>query len=162
MKDKNVIKNIAKAVTEGMDKLLDAKKAELSEQYVASKRKMITFFTNAPVIVTVFMTHLEYYDPIVTEALRDQGYSHEEMMKFFAYPDVLSIGAAIQNLLLAAHEKGYGACWMNEPAIAGEEISKILNVPPQHKFISLIPIGYPAYTPRGKELKAMDEVLTIV
>lgn len=162
IKDKAVMNRIAQAVTQKMEEILSVKKAELSEQYIISKRKMVSFFVNAPVVVAVFMTHLEFYDPLVISALEDQGYDYEGIMKLFAFPDVLSIGAAVQNLLLAVHEGGYGACWMNEPAIAGEDINKILNVPPEQKFISLIPVGFPAYTPRGREQKDMDEVFSII
>ncbi len=162
VKDKAVIEKIAKAVINRMDEALSIKEDEISEQYRVSKAKMITFFVNAPVVVAVFMTHLEFYDPTVISALEEKGYDHEGIMKLFAYPDILSIGAAVQNLLLAAHESGYGACWMNEPAIAGEDINEILNIPPEQKFLSLIPIGFPAYVPRGKDLKSMDEVFSIV
>jgi nitroreductase len=65
---------------------------------------------------------------------------------------------AITNMLL----KGYGACWMNEPAIAGAEIIRILEVPPDERFISLIPVGYPAYTPRTKEMKDLAKVFAVV
>jgi nitroreductase len=161
IKDKAVTAKIAEAVVQRMDELLSVVKDELTEQYLSSKRKMITFFINAPVIVAVFMTHLRYYDPTVIKAMKDRGYDYEGMMKFFACPDVLSVGAAIQNLLLAAHEKGYGACWMNEPAVAGEDINKLLGVPLENKFMSLIPIGYPAYAPRDKEQKSLADVLTV-
>ena len=71
---------------------------------------------------------------------------------------MLSVGAAIQNMLLAIHQKGYGACWMNEPVIAAKEIHTLLNVPEEHRFISLIPVGDPAYIPRHKDMKPFDEI----
>ena len=123
-----------------------------------SKRKMLGFFAKAPVVIAVFMTRLDFYDPTFISALKAQGYTDKQTMDMFANPDLLSIGAAVQNLLLAVHEKGYGACWMNEPAIAGEEINKILDIPQEHRFISLIPIGFPAYTPKGKKMKELEEV----
>jgi nitroreductase len=162
IRDKATVDSIAQAVIKSMEEILIVKKDQLTEQYLASKRKMASFFVNAPLVIAVFMTHLEYYDPVVIDALEEQGYDYEGIMKLFARPDILSIGAAVQNLLLAVHEKGYGACWMNEPAIAGKDINKILNVPPECKFISLIPVGYPAYTPKNKDLKDMGEVLTII
>ncbi len=162
IKDRDVINQMARAVIQKMDEVLDEKKGELSEQYITSKRKIISFFTKAPVVIAVFMTHLEFYDPVVISALEDKGYDREGIMKLFAYPDILSIGAAVQNLLLALHESGYGACWMNEPAVAGEEINEILKVSREQKFMSLIPVGFPAYTPREKELKDMGEVFSMI
>lgn len=162
IKDRTVINRIAQVVISKIEEILDDKKEELTEQYLVSKRKMVSFFVNAPLVIAVFMTHMEYYDPLMTAALQEQGYDHEGMMKLFAWPDLLSIGAAVQNLLLAVHEKGYGACWMNEPAIAGVEIGKILDIPREHKFISLIPVGYPAYTPKEKKIKGLDEIFTYI
>lgn len=162
IKDKAVMESLAQAVTRKTEELLSARKDLLTEQYIASKKKMLSFFADAPLVIAVFMTHLEYYDRIEISALEAQGFDHEGIMRLFAYPDILSIGAAIQNLLLAVHEKGYGACWMNEPAVAGEEINKILGIPGGNRFMSLIPVGFPAYVPRNKELKPLSEVLNII
>ncbi len=162
IKDRNVISQIADAVISKVDELISLSKLHVTEEYLSSKRKITTFFVNAPVVVAVFMTKLEYYDPTFVSALENQGYNHQDMMSLVAYPDILSIGAAIENLLLAVHEKGYGACWMNEPAIAGEEIKKILGVPDDNKFMSLIPIGVPAYTPRDKKMKDFSEIFRAI
>lgn len=162
IRDKLIINRIAEAVTKRMEELLAVSSDGLTEQYYTSKRKMISFFAKAPVVIAVFMTHLEYYDPQVTAALEARGLGYKERMEFFAHPDVLSIGAAIQNLLLAVQEKGYGACWMNEPAVAGVEIGDILGEPAEHKFMSLIPVGVPAYAPRGKKMKDFNEIFEII
>ncbi len=53
--------------------------------------------------------------------------------------------AAIQNMLLAAHALGLGACWVSvfeEPAV-----ERILKIPSQIDVHALIPIGYPAEKP---------------
>ncbi len=162
VKDPAVVSRIKDAVISKIHAILEPKRDELSETYLESKNKIATFFTKAPVVIAVFMTPMGFYDPTMKSIWEEQGLSYGEMMRLLAYPDLLSIGAAVQNLLLAVHEKGYGACWMNEPAVAAEEISKILGMPEDHKFVSLIPIGIPAYTPREKDLKGLDEILTII
>lgn len=162
IRDKSVMESLAQAVIRKTEEILAAGNGSLSEQYLSSKRKMVSFFANAPLVIAVFMTHLEYYDQIEIEALKAHGYDQVDIMRLFAYPDILSIGAAVQNLLLAAHEKGYGACWMNEPAVAGEEINKILGIPAGNRFMSLIPVGFPAYIPKNKEMKPLSEVLNMI
>lgn len=59
---------------------------------------------------------------------------------------VLDCGAATQNLLLAAHAKGLGACWLGiyPRAKRVEEIRKLLNIPESAVPFSLIALGYPA------------------
>lgn len=158
IRDKNTLGNIQKAVISKVENILKIKGSDLPQDYMESKRKMVSFFTKAPVVIAVFMTEVQYYDPIFISALKENGYNDESIMKLFANYDLLSIGAAVQNLLLAVHEKGYGACWMNEPAICGIEINKILGVPEKDKFVSLIPVGVPSYNPRNKEMKNISEV----
>lgn len=162
IKDREVITRIETAVIQKTAELLAVKRHELAEEYWDSKRKMVGFFAQAPLVVAVFMTRAKFYDPVMISALTEQGYDEAGIVKLYANYDLLSVGAAIQNMLLAIHEKGYGACWMNEPAVAGAEINRILGVPPEERFISLIPIGYPAYTPRAKEMKDLARVFSVV
>lgn len=162
IKDKSVMEKIKQIAIEKVDEILGVQKQDLSEEYLASRYKMVSFFSKAPVVIAVFMTKLEFYDPLFVSVLKGKGYDDGDIMQLLAYPNLLSIGAAVQNLLLAVHEKGYGACWMNEPAIAGKEINKILNIPETHQFISLVPIGFPAYTPREKRMKDFSEVFSVI
>ncbi|WP_010249071.1 nitroreductase family protein [Acetivibrio cellulolyticus] len=162
VRNRAVISKIKDAVIKKLEDILEEKRDDVTDSYLTSKRKMVTFFEKAPLVIAVFMTEAQYYDQILISALKGHGLNSEDIMKLFANYDLLSIGAAIQNLLLAVHEKGYGACWMNEPAIAAEDINNILGVPLENKFISLIPIGVPAYTPREKKLKSLEEVFTII
>jgi nitroreductase len=158
IRDRNVLERIENAVNEKVDNILKVKGDDLPTDYLSSKRKMIGFFTKAPVVIAVFMTKARYYDPVFISALKENGYDDEGIMKLFANYDLLSVGAAVQNLLLAVHEKGYGACWMNEPAICGEKINEILGVPKEEKFVSIIPVGVPSYSPRSKEMKDIEDV----
>lgn len=162
IKDRDIINKIESAVLAKVESILEIKKDEIPQDYISSKNKMVSFFKKAPVIIAVFMTKAEFYDPIFISALKEHGYNDHDIMNLFANYDLLSIGAAIQNMLLAIHEKGYGACWMNEPAIAGKEINEVLGVSPEQKFISIIPIGIPAYTPKNKAMKDMNEVFSII
>jgi nitroreductase len=68
-------------------------------------------------VIAVFMTKAKFFDPVLIAALKKQGYDEAGIIKLYANYDLLSVGAAIQNMLLAIHEKGYGACRMNAPAI---------------------------------------------
>ncbi|NJD02444.1 MAG: nitroreductase family protein [Ruminiclostridium sp.] len=160
--DKDVIGKLETAVMKKIADILNSGGKEISPTYLLSKKKMATFFTKAPVVIAVFMTGYKYYDPVFISALKNLGYDDEGIMKLFSNYDLLSVGAAIQNLLLAVHEKGYGACWMSEPAIAGEEINRILGIPVEQRFISLIPVGIPSYTPRNKKMKDFGEVFSII
>jgi len=58
---------------------------------------------------------------------------------------LLDAAAATQNLLLAVHALGLGACWIG--AFRDEEVAKALNLPEWVRPIAIIPIGYPAEEP---------------
>ncbi len=55
-----------------------------------------------------------------------------------------SVAAAIQNLLLAAHELGLGTCWMAAPLYCPDVIRDVLQLPDDWEAQALITIGYAA------------------
>jgi nitroreductase len=162
VKDRKIITQIETAVIQKTEAVLAVKRHELTAEYLSAKRKSAGLFAKAPLVIAVFMTKIKFFDPILIAALKEQGYDEAGIIKLYANYDLLSVGAAIQNMLLAIHEKGYGACWMNEPAIAGAEIIRILEVPPDERFISLIPVGHPAYIPRTKEMKDLAKMFSAI
>jgi nitroreductase len=67
--------------------------------------------------------------------------------------------AAVQNLLLAAHALGYGACWLEGYTIPHEEEFKaLLHVPADRRLFTLVPVGVPAERPT-REKKPLEQVL---
>jgi F420 biosynthesis protein FbiB-like protein len=58
-----------------------------------------------------------------------------------------SLGAALQNLLLAAYMKGLGACWFGAPAFCKETVRTMLKIPDDVEPEALIMMGYPAEKP---------------
>jgi len=156
---KEIIEMLADEVGKYAREFYSTGYSEATEAFLISREKAISFFRNAPLVMLVFLDKLDYYDERVTEAFSEKGYSHREMLDKLAYPDILSVGAAIQNMLLAITEKGYGACWMNDPAIAGERIIKLISAREDLKLISIIPIGKPKYAPHVKKLKDQSSIL---
>ena len=67
--------------------------------------------------------------------------------------------AATENILLAAHAHGLGACWVagDKKPYSGE-ICRLVGAPPGYKLISLIPMGYPAESPE-KPKRPLSDVL---
>ncbi|MEM3437140.1 MAG: nitroreductase family protein [Nitrososphaerales archaeon] len=65
--------------------------------------------------------------------------------------------AATQNILLAAHALGLGACWIG--AFHDEEVSKVLELPSGVKPIAIIPIGYPNEKPSPPSRLPLERVV---
>lgn len=57
---------------------------------------------------------------------------------------VQSIGACIQNMLLAAHGLGLGGCWIGDILVKREAVEKLLVVPEPYELMAVLAIGYPA------------------
>jgi nitroreductase len=69
---------------------------------------------------------------------------------------VQSLGAAVQNLLLAAHACGLGACWYSASAFCKETVRKVLMIPEEVEPQALITLGYPAEKPRAPRRKQLQ------
>lgn len=62
--------------------------------------------------------------------------------------------AATQNILLAAHALGLGACWIGSYGSAWEgEAKNVLGVPEGLRLLSVVAVGYPAERPKSSRRK---------
>ncbi|MDA8161800.1 MAG: nitroreductase [Desulfobacteraceae bacterium] len=73
--------------------------------------------------------------------------------------DHQSIGACIQNMLLAAHSLGLGAVWLGEILRSAEEIRKLLDLSSDLELMAVIAIGHKAGHDERPERKAVDQVI---
>lgn len=65
--------------------------------------------------------------------------------------------AATQNLLLAAHGLGLGACWIG--AFHDEEVSRVLGLPSGIRPVAIVPIGYPEEKPSPPSRLSLNRVV---
>jgi F420 biosynthesis protein FbiB-like protein len=70
---------------------------------------------------------------------------------------IQSAAMAGQNLLLAAHHVGLGACWMCAPLFCPDVVIETLDLPAHWEPQSLITLGFPAEE-RHRERRPMEEV----
>jgi len=71
--------------------------------------------------------------------------------------DVQSIGAAIQNMLLAAQEIGLGTLWICDVFYAYNQLIEWLGE--SRQMIAAVSVGYPDESPAARPRKAFDEVV---
>lgn len=130
----------------------DAVKAKAQVQWFS------TFFKDAP---AVFAIAVRPYHAIADDAISCNGLTHEELNALRGYPDLMSIGASVQTLLLAAVDMGYAGCWMSGPLVAREELEGILAIKDPERLAAMVAIGKPAITPHQREKKPVDEIFEI-
>ena len=72
-----------------------------------------------------------------------------------------SLALAGQNLLLAAHAEGLGACWLCAPLFCPEVVRETLGLPPDWEPQAFISLGWPAEAP-FKERESLDNRIRFV
>ena len=131
---KNRLKEIvANKVEELVGKIKSERLAKLFKSYSA----YFTFFTKAPVIIVVIQKD---YNSILVKIL--SPVETPEYMDNITLVGRQNVSAAIQNVLLACHSEGLGACWMTGPMIAQEELRKEFGLKDDEKIAAFIPVGY--------------------
>jgi coenzyme F420-0:L-glutamate ligase / coenzyme F420-1:gamma-L-glutamate ligase len=71
-------------------------------------------------------------------------YPDERRRRNEATMAVQSVAMAGQNLMLAAHSFGLGACWLCAPLFCPEIVKQVLDLPDEWQPQGLITVGYPA------------------
>lgn len=72
---------------------------------------------------------------------------------------VQSVALACQNLLLAAHYYGLGACWMCAPLFVPELVRDVLQLPAAWIPQAMITVGYPAEEKTKERAPLVERVL---
>ncbi|MGB9867834.1 MAG: nitroreductase family protein [Bacillota bacterium] len=153
VRSKDLLQKMAQAVSEAIDEL--AQRVGRPERAPGAK-KWSVFFQEAPCVIAVAV---QRYNSPVDEMLRQSGYSQLELDDLRCRPDLQSVGACIQLLLLAAEEKGYGACWMTAPMVARPKLEQILGITQPLSLAALVPIGRPAEQPEPRPRKPVEELV---
>ncbi|MBZ0286374.1 MAG: nitroreductase family protein [Anaerolineae bacterium] len=91
--------------------------------------------TSAPVLIALCLSMVDM------DTYRDEKRNRNEYLMA-----VQSVAMAGQNILLAAHEVGLGACWMCAPLFCPDVVRDELNLPDDWQPQALLTMGYPAET----------------
>ncbi len=73
--------------------------------------------------------------------------------------DHQSMGACIQNMLLAAHGLGLGAVWLGEILKNADAVRKLLELPQEMELMAVVALGHPASGKHSSKRKPVSEVL---
>jgi nitroreductase len=87
-----------------------------------------------------------------------QPYSEAQISK--AVVDILSIGASIQNMLLAVQYFGLGALWIADVCLASEKLCNWLGE--EGTVISAVSLGYADESPKPRQRRPISEVMRVM
>ena len=116
-------------------------KQETKDKIVNIKSQLSKFIAQAPLVIACC------YD-------KTKSHTKEHNLE--------NVAVAAENILLAAHAQGLGACYVTGfdsrfPEIK-KSIEQALRIPKQVQIVCLITIGYPAEKPKTKKMRPLSEV----
>lgn len=154
--NKDVINKMSKAVKEKYNEILPKNDERITENVKRTVEMFSSVFTKAPVVIAVLS---EPYTAIIDKAIESSSFTHKQINALRNHPDIQTIGAAIQNLLLAAVDLGYGACWLTAPMVAKDEIGKLLSIKEPYSLMALVAIGKPDKQPIPRTKASVEDFL---
>jgi len=92
--------------------------------------------------------------PVTLAVLLDRSAGYDTLK------DAQGIGAAIENILLAVHALGLGACWMG--ATRDAAIEAALGAEEDEELMALIPIGHPAQPPGTSSRHPLESITRFI
>ena len=149
---RDLLRKMANIVSEKIQSL-PTNESLAAENIKSQVEFFATFFRDAPALIVLLM---EEYESVLEKGVR---MTHEEINKERNFPDLQSAGACIENLLLAAVDMGYGACWLSAPLMAANELAQLLEVEKPYRIIAFTAVGKPAHNPLPKSRKELDELI---
>lgn len=105
---------------------------------IAAQTKHKNILEQAPVIIPVFVDHNVTYDVI---------------------KDSQTMGACLQNMLLALHGLGLAGVWIGEILNNKEEVNRICRAPEKYELMAVIALGYGAEAGGEGKRAGLDEVV---
>lgn len=135
------------------------------EKFIKFVNNFTVFFTKAPVLVVIYTTDYRSSGTFELEMF-DEG---EEVIKEMEKrnPGMQNLGAAIENMSLAAVDMGYGSCWLTSANYACKEIEDLLkreyNFEKEGYYMgALLALGKIEGEPKSPPKKSVEDITTFM
>ena len=109
------------------------------------KQDFVSFIAHAPLVIVACADHQ------IASRYGERG------IHLYCIQDT---AASVQNLLLAAHELGLGACLVG--AFKEEKVREILNLPDNLIPVAIVPVGYPACIPKAPDRVSRQSAVEMI
>ena len=162
LQNRDMINEMADIVTKSHENIGRLAKDEKDFKRHMSTIDYYTCFRHAPVVIIVYSCE---YKMIEYKILKENNAS-KDVLDILVSPQSAAqgIGAAVENILLAATEMGYGSCYMTGPMHAKAEIEKLIGFEKEgYQLMSMISLGVAEDdTPNQPPRKPLEEVVTFI
>ncbi len=153
--NKQLLEDMARKVAMQLENI-PANESKASQNVKSQVEWFATFFQDAPALIALAM---DSYESVLEKGV---VMGHDEINRMRNYPDIQSAGACIQNMLLAAVDMNYGACWLSAPMIAKNTLEKMLGLDENWNLIAFVAIGIPAKIPVKKPAKKLEDMIKVI
>jgi coenzyme F420-0:L-glutamate ligase/coenzyme F420-1:gamma-L-glutamate ligase len=148
IEDRQAIQALAESVGQGLAGKLRSLPS-VAAAYAGELAGHATFFRGAPLLMVAL-----HKRPVSLSAALLEGVNHPTLVS----GEPLSVAMALQNLLLAAHALGLGACVMTAPLIAQEAVIAALDLPAGFDVTCFVAVGHPAECPEAPRRKSLEQI----
>lgn len=133
----------------------------IKEKMVAQAKllRFSSFFMDAPLLIAVEMSP---YETVIEELLKGRELNPDDVNRLRSYPNIQSIGAAVQNLILSAFDLEYGACWLSGLLIARNELEELLEIKSPNMLAACVAVGKPRENITQREKKPFDKIFRLI
>ena len=118
------------------------------KNFISSAEDTLKIIKEAPVIIFVINTE------------NKQSHRQTPVKKFVEMANIQSIGAAVENMLLASLEYGVGGLWMSDIYYTVTEIGEWLQT--DRQIVAAVALGYPADNVGKAPVKTRKELDVLV
>jgi len=149
LEDRQAIQTLAASV--GRNLALKLKSLpSVAAAYTDELAEHATFFGHAPLLIVAL-----HKQPLSVATALLEGVNNPALVS----GEPLSVAMAVQNLLLAAHALGLGACVMTAPLVARETVAAYLDLPAGFDFTCFVAVGYPGESPEPPRRKSLEQIV---
>jgi nitroreductase len=154
--DKAAITRMASAVQAAVDRIVPHVRAEFMEAFRAYGNYFVRF-QDAPIVIVPIFKELVVLSNLIDDQVSPDDRTHIAAMEFNS--GLISIGLALQNMMLFAHSIGVGTSCMTGPLLAADELRRELDVPESWRIAAVVPTGFPDEMPAPTTRKTIDAVV---
>ncbi len=105
------------------------------------------------------LARLTRYSRILEEAPVAIAVFIEHKVMYHEVKDHQSMGACLQNMLLAAHAMGLGAVWLGEILKNADKVRILFDLPDHLELMAVVALGYPAGKEQTSNRRDITELL---
>ena len=156
VQERAAIGRMAAAVGRAVERIVP----HVREEFVDAFRSYGDYFVrfrDAPVVIVPIFKELVVLSNLVDDEVDAADLRQIADMEYTS--GLLSIGLALQNMMLYAHSIGVGTSCMTGPLLAADELRRELDVPEAWRIAALMPVGFPDESPAPTGRKPIDAVV---